>query len=73
MQKDYCPGYYDLSSGGVVGADETDEDNAYRELNEELGISGVTLERITTVKYEDDNNRVWGNVFLLTYDGEIKL
>ena len=65
MLKDYCPGYYDLSSGGVVGGDETDEDNAYRELAEELGITGVILERLTSVKYEDKSNRVWGNLFYL--------
>ena len=28
MKKDYCPGYYDLANGGVVGGDETDELNA---------------------------------------------
>ena len=24
MKKDYCPGYFDLANGGVVGADESD-------------------------------------------------
>ena len=28
LKKDYCPGYYDLANGGVVGADELDELNA---------------------------------------------
>mmetsp|Transcript_33634 Transcript_33634/g.24294 ORF Transcript_33634/g.24294 Transcript_33634/m.24294 type:complete len:107 (+) Transcript_33634:10-330(+) len=37
--KDLCPGYYDLCTGGVVGADEQDDVNAYRELEEEMGIS----------------------------------
>ncbi len=39
MQKSYCPGFYDLATGGVVNADdEDDEVNARREVQEELGI-----------------------------------
>jgi 8-oxo-dGTP pyrophosphatase MutT (NUDIX family) len=38
MQKDYCPGYLDLTAGGVVGMNEDEDENAARELNEELGI-----------------------------------
>ena len=36
--KDYCPGFYDLVTGGVVDADEDDDISASRELAEELGI-----------------------------------
>lgn len=43
MRKDYCPGYFDLANGGVQAADETDELNAQRELEEEIGITGVDL------------------------------
>lgn len=39
MIKDYCPGYLDPSTGGVVGHGETYEDNARRELQEEMGVS----------------------------------
>lgn len=46
MKKDYCPGYFDLANGGVVGGDETDEENARRELEEEIGITGVELQLI---------------------------
>ena len=38
MTKDYCPGYYDICAVRVVGKDGTGEQNAYRELNEDLGI-----------------------------------
>jgi len=38
MQKDYCPGYYDLVTGGCVAAGEDDDESATRELKEELGI-----------------------------------
>lgn len=32
MLKDWCPGYYDLVTGGVVGAGEDDDESAQREL-----------------------------------------
>jgi 8-oxo-dGTP pyrophosphatase MutT (NUDIX family) len=38
MQKDYYPGYLDLSAGGVVNGMEDEDTSAMRELNEELGI-----------------------------------
>ena len=38
--KDYCPGYFDLVTGGVVGGDEDDDIGASRELEEELGLKG---------------------------------
>ena len=41
MNKDYCPGYYDLSIGGCVSEGETAVLNAERELKEELGINGI--------------------------------
>ncbi len=33
------PGWIDLTAGGVVGAEETPEENAVRELEEEYGIN----------------------------------
>lgn len=39
LNKDYCPGYIDLAAGGVIGAEDIDEDlSAAREVEEELGI-----------------------------------
>jgi 8-oxo-dGTP pyrophosphatase MutT (NUDIX family) len=38
MKKDYCPGYLDLAAGGVVGFEEDEDQNAKRELEEELSI-----------------------------------
>ncbi|TNV75416.1 hypothetical protein FGO68_gene6402 [Halteria grandinella] len=70
LKKDYCPGYYDLANGGVVGGDETDEENAQRELEEEIGITGVPMTVLFHTKYEDDNNRVWGNIFKVLYEGD---
>jgi isopentenyldiphosphate isomerase len=36
--KDYCPGFYDPTPGGVVGAGESYEDTNRREVEEEMGI-----------------------------------
>ena len=38
MKKEYYPGGIDLATGGIMQPDETNELNATRELNEELGI-----------------------------------
>ena len=38
MQKEYYPGGIDLAAGGIMSPDETNELNATRELEEELGI-----------------------------------
>lgn len=73
MLKDYCPGYYDLCNGGVVGGDETDEENAKRELEEEIGVTGVELKLLKHIKFEDETNRVWGNLYAIQYDGDVKL
>ena len=72
MKKDYCPGYFDLANGGVMGGDETDLENAQRELEEEVGIKDVELKLLFNTKYEDSGNRVWGNVFAVQYDIDLK-
>jgi isopentenyldiphosphate isomerase len=66
MQKDYCPGYFDLVTGGVVGAGEDDDESASRELAEELGVQ-LDLKpcNIGTFKFEDSTNRVWGNLYFV--------
>ena len=32
LKKDYCPGYFDLATGGVVGEGEDDDLSAVREV-----------------------------------------
>ena len=65
MQKDFFPGFYDLSTGGVVGAGEDDDESAVREVEEELGIPDARLEKISVTKFEDDVGRVFANVYLM--------
>ena len=39
MNKDYCPGCYILSTGGVFSPGESKLENALRELEEETGLT----------------------------------
>ena len=71
--KDIYPGCYDVAAGGVVLEGETYEESARRELAEELGISGVELQRHFDFYHQDDRSRVWGRVYSCRYDGHVIL
>jgi isopentenyldiphosphate isomerase len=73
MTKDIYPGYYDVATGGVVLADESYDLSAERELAEELGARNTPLTPHFDFKHEDENNIVWGRLYICTYDGEIIL
>eukprot|EP01084_Bolivina_argentea_P295154 508079_1 len=71
LTKDYCPGFLDNCAGGVVGKDETNDENAYRELYEELGID--LLKDNKKLKYHGCflYKTVWENIYSCIYDGII--
>lgn len=71
--KDIYPGYWDLAAGGVVLEGESYEESAKRELEEELGLSGVKLRPLFDQYYEDADNRVWGRIFACTGNGPFTL
>ena len=71
--KDVYPGWYDLAAGGVVTAGEDYDTAAERELEEELGISGVPLEPCFHFYFQNDDCRVWGKVFTCIYEGKMTL
>jgi 8-oxo-dGTP pyrophosphatase MutT (NUDIX family) len=73
LTKDIYPGFYDIAAGGVVMAGESDDDAAKRELEEELGISGVPLTFLFSFFFEDPGNRVFGKVYRTLFDGRITL
>jgi 8-oxo-dGTP pyrophosphatase MutT (NUDIX family) len=73
MTKDVFPGYYDVAAGGVVLAGETYEQGAERELEEEMGIRGVPLNRLFDFYFEDKHTRLWGCAFSCVHDGEVVL
>lgn len=65
MKKDYCPGYFDLATGGVVGEGEDDDLSALREIEEEIGIKNAALQKIKVIKCGDQKNRIFCNIYLL--------
>ena len=54
MIKDYCPGYFDPTPGGVVAAGESYTATNLRECEEEMGISSTPMEHLFTFYYEDN-------------------
>mmetsp|Transcript_17342 Transcript_17342/g.28804 ORF Transcript_17342/g.28804 Transcript_17342/m.28804 type:complete len:506 (-) Transcript_17342:59-1576(-) len=72
LQKDYCPGRWDPTPGGVVGFGESYRENSMRELEEEMGIAPQELKRLFTFPYEDERVKVWGELFEVEHAGEIR-
>ncbi len=65
------PNCYDCSVGGHVDSGETYEIAAYRELKEELGISGVKLEEIGYFNPKDLNTSSFSKMYKLIYDEKL--
>ncbi len=70
--KDVYPGLLDLAAGGVVLAGEDPALGAVREVEEELGVSGVRLEPLGVADYADDHTRYRAFRFVVTWDGPIR-
>src|SRR5262245_40803760 len=67
--KDVFPSLYDMFTAGVVGAGESYAQAAVRELEEELGITGVALEPLFHHRYEGEHSRTHTRVFRIQWDG----
>tara|TARA_R110002051_G_scaffold83393_1_gene147890 strand:- start:193190 stop:193711 length:522 start_codon:yes stop_codon:yes gene_type:complete len=67
------PGFWDLAAGGLVAAGETYREGAERELEEELGISGVPLKSHGRFFYQSPESRLWGGVYSCRWDGPIRM
>lgn len=61
--KDNSPGLWDTSAAGHVDSGETYDAAAVRELNEELGLGGITLEHL----FDLDPTLACGNEFVRVY------
>lgn len=76
QKKDYCPGRLDPTPGGVVAFGETYEENAIREIEEEMGIQidgqRNTLKRLFSFPYQDKNVKVWGEFYECVFRGDIE-
>lgn len=66
--KDVFPSHWDVCAGGVVAAGEDFETGAYRELQEELGVS-TQAEFLFPFRYEDDKTIVFAKVYLCIHEG----
>jgi len=71
--KDMYPSYYDAVAGGIVQAGESYDESAERELEEELGIAHVPLDRLFDFYFEDPDNRLWGRAYCCHYNGPLRL
>jgi isopentenyldiphosphate isomerase len=69
--KDWQPSAHDAAAGGVLTAGEQPDPAAVRELAEELGVTGVRLEKLFVGRYDDDTTRYVAHVYEATYDGPV--
>jgi 8-oxo-dGTP pyrophosphatase MutT (NUDIX family) len=70
--KDWAPGHWDAAAGGVIAAGEQPHASALRELEEELGITGVTLTTLGTHLYEDGTVRCFEHAYETVWDGPVR-
>jgi isopentenyldiphosphate isomerase len=70
--KDVYPGRYDFMAGGVVAAGEDPYDAVVRELAEELGITGVELEKLPEGDYADESTSYHAYLYACVWDGPIQ-
>ncbi|WP_191485827.1 NUDIX hydrolase [Pseudomonas sp. FEN] len=73
LSKAIYPGYWDVAAGGMVQADESYAESAARELEEELGVSGVPLTEHEHFFFDQPGNRLWCAVFSAVWDGPLRL
>ncbi|MFZ2620661.1 MAG: NUDIX domain-containing protein [Alphaproteobacteria bacterium] len=68
--KNYAPGKFEASAAGKVDAGESYEQAAYRELQEELGITGVKLKEIGGFGF-DGEHTCNGMLYVADYTGDV--
>ncbi|MBN6716613.1 NUDIX hydrolase [Pseudomonas capsici] len=73
LSKAIYPGYWDVAAGGMVQAGESYAESAARELEEELGVSGVALQAHEQFLFDQPGNRIWCAVFSAVWDGALRL
>ena len=73
LSKAIYPGYWDVAAGGMVQAGESYLLSAARELEEELGVSDVTLRDHGRFFFDRPDNRLWCAVFSAVSDAPLQL
>lgn len=69
--KSIYPSFWDVCFGGICGVGEPWSVSAERELFEEAGIGGVELVDLGTVRYDADDGRIVGRVFVAETEAEV--
>lgn len=69
--KDVFPGHYDFAAGGVLQVGEDPQEAALREVEEELGVTGVPLVALGEADYADEHTTYHAFCFTCVYDGPI--
>ncbi len=72
QEKDVAPGRWDTSVGGHVNPGEDMRGAALREMGEELGITGTSVDFLYSYIFTDRIESELTSTFSLIYDGDIK-
>ena len=70
--KDVFPGLWDLCVGGTVVSGESFEENACREISEELGIVGTPVYPLFGHRYQDAHTNSLIRVFATVHGGPVR-
>lgn len=71
LWKDIQPGKWDTAVGGHVDYGEDIETALQREVNEELGLTGLNTRFLTRYVFESERERELVYVYSATYNGEV--
>ena len=72
LWKDIQPGRWDTAVGGHIDYGETVEAALRRETQEELGLTGLSVEFLLKYVFESERERELVHVFRATYDGDVR-
>ncbi|MBI5392993.1 NUDIX domain-containing protein [Candidatus Woesearchaeota archaeon] len=67
------PGYFDVTVGGAVGIGESYYDAIKRELLEEVELFGKIIRFLFDFRYDGEQCKFIGKIFLVKHDGKMKL
>lgn len=67
LNKAFCPGWYGITTGGVVSIGEEYLESAHRELKEELGFD-APLKEHGAFYTEGERFKIWGELYSCVYD-----
>ena len=70
--KDVRPGAWDIAVGGVVGAGETYDDAAVRELAEEIGVEHVSITPWGGGVFGDESYELIGRCYHVVHNGPFR-